>query len=43
MPNQTSSRSIRRVIKSVRAAHRRSSELWIQRMEDPAQRAPGRR
>ena len=43
MPRPTSSGSIRRLVRTVRAAHHRNSELWIQRMEDPAQRAPGRR
>jgi hypothetical protein len=41
MTRPTSSGSIRRLVRTVRAAHNRNSEQWIQRIEDPGN--PGRR
>jgi hypothetical protein len=43
MTRPTSSGSIRRLVRTVRAAQHRSSEQWIQRIEDPGHRDLGRR
>lgn len=41
MSDNTSTSRLRSLLRSMRAAHRRSSDEWIRRMEAPVQ--PGRR
>jgi hypothetical protein len=43
MARATSSGSIRRLVRSARAAHRRQSQEWIRRIEAPADEADPRR
>jgi hypothetical protein len=38
MPRPTSPGPVRRAVRAARAAHHRSSERWIERIEDPSQR-----
>jgi hypothetical protein len=43
MPHLTSSGRLRTLLREIRAAHARSSQEWIRRMEAPADRGPGPR
>ena len=41
MRNDTSPSRLRKIVASMRSAHRRRSQEWVRRMETPKHRGPG--